>query len=606
MTAPNPQVAIVEVPGLPGPANTLTIGSVTSDLVASASITGSAPNQILNLVLPRGDAGPASDVSIGTVTTGPAGSLAGATLTGTPTNRLLNLTIPTGPSGPAPNLTVGTVTTGAAAVTITGTSPDYVLNFVLPSGSSGALPIGGVAGTWLKKNSATDYDASWAGITSADITDATSSGTASTVVKRDSSANTTVNQLTLSAAAPTATSHATRKDYVDSVGIPTGGGTNAILAKASGTNRDMQWMAASSTTAGVAMIRDGNGNTHINQLIIDALAPTSIDSATRKDYVDNQDLSMRRPAFPSIAADYTLALSDERKVVWTASATDVIVTVPPNTSSAFPVGTTIDFWQTNSGKITLAPGAGVTIRSPDNSLSTRGQYSVIRLIKTGSPDNWAVYGDTNNAIAQAISAAASSATNNAIVKRDSAGRAQVTDPSVNSDIATKNYIDNTAGTTANTASALVRRDSGGWITVGRVIIQSSPPTQSNEATRKDYVDGKTWLASSISDSTTVGRSVLTAVDATAARTAIGAGTSNLAIGTTSTTAKAGDYQPTSANISDSTATGRSLITAADAAAVRTISSAPFGNGITEIRLLTQAAYDAIGTKSATTLYVVQG
>lgn len=50
----------------------------------------------------------------------------------------------------------------------------------------------------------------------------------------------------------------------------------------------------------------------------------------------------------------------------------------------------------------------------------------------------------------------------------------------------------------------------------------------------------TQAASTISDSTTVGRSVLTAVDAAAARTAIGAGTSSLAIGTTGTTAAAGN------------------------------------------------------------------
>lgn len=53
----------------------------------------------------------------------------------------------------------------------------------------------------------------------------------------------------------------------------------------------------------------------------------------------------------------------------------------------------------------------------------------------------------------------------------------------------------------------------------------------------------TQAASTISDSTTVGRAVLTAVDAAAARAATGAGTSSLALGTTSTTAKAGDYQP---------------------------------------------------------------
>lgn len=55
-------------------------------------------------------------------------------------------------------------------------------------------------------------------------------------------------------------------------------------------------------------------------------------------------------------------------------------------------------------------------------------------------------------------------------------------------------------------------------------------------------------ASQVSDSTVTGRSVLTAADAATARTAIGAGTSNLTIGTSSGTAKAGDYTPTKSDV----------------------------------------------------------
>jgi hypothetical protein len=40
--------------GLPGPPNTLAIGSVTAGNAPSATITGSAPQQTLNLVLQRG------------------------------------------------------------------------------------------------------------------------------------------------------------------------------------------------------------------------------------------------------------------------------------------------------------------------------------------------------------------------------------------------------------------------------------------------------------------------------------------------------------------------------------------------------------------------
>ena len=44
---------IVSDPGVAGPPNTLTIGTVTTGESASASITGISPNQILNLVYPR-------------------------------------------------------------------------------------------------------------------------------------------------------------------------------------------------------------------------------------------------------------------------------------------------------------------------------------------------------------------------------------------------------------------------------------------------------------------------------------------------------------------------------------------------------------------------
>lgn len=45
------------IQGPTGPANTLKIGNVTSGAVASATITGTAPNQTLNLVLKQGDKG---------------------------------------------------------------------------------------------------------------------------------------------------------------------------------------------------------------------------------------------------------------------------------------------------------------------------------------------------------------------------------------------------------------------------------------------------------------------------------------------------------------------------------------------------------------------
>ena len=53
LTVTKPQTSVIEIhdPGVAGPANTLTIGTVTVG-DPSASITGTPPNQVLNLVYP--------------------------------------------------------------------------------------------------------------------------------------------------------------------------------------------------------------------------------------------------------------------------------------------------------------------------------------------------------------------------------------------------------------------------------------------------------------------------------------------------------------------------------------------------------------------------
>jgi hypothetical protein len=92
--------------------NSLSIGTVTSGAAASATIIGSAPSQVLNLVLPRGDTG-----SVGA-------------------------------TGPANALSIGTVTSGtAASAAITGSAPSQTLSLVLPKGDRGDTGATGTFGT---------------------------------------------------------------------------------------------------------------------------------------------------------------------------------------------------------------------------------------------------------------------------------------------------------------------------------------------------------------------------------------------------------------------------------------------------------------------------
>lgn len=60
--------------------------------------------------------------------------------------------------------------------------------------------------------------------------------------------------------------------------------------------------------------------------------------------------------------------------------------------------------------------------------------------------------------------------------------------------------------------------------------------------------GATVTVADITDSTDTGKALMKAVDAAAARTAIGAGTSNLSVGTAASQAKAGNYTPSSTEV----------------------------------------------------------
>lgn len=90
-------------------------------------------------------------------------------------------------------------------------------------------------------------------------------------------------------------------------------------------------------------------------------------------------------------ASYTLVLADKGKAVEVTSASATNVTVPPNSSVAYPIGTVIEVAQLGTGQVTLVAGAGVTLQTP-SSLLTRAQFSSLSLRKRAT-DTWLVTGD---------------------------------------------------------------------------------------------------------------------------------------------------------------------------------------------------------------------
>lgn len=111
----------------------ISIGTVTTGAAgssASANITGTPENPVLNLTIPRGDKGETGetgekgdtgatpDISVGTVSTLPLGSDATASMTGTPENPVLNIGIPVGLDDVATEATLAEI--DAESKTITG------------------------------------------------------------------------------------------------------------------------------------------------------------------------------------------------------------------------------------------------------------------------------------------------------------------------------------------------------------------------------------------------------------------------------------------------------------------------------------------------------
>jgi hypothetical protein len=91
-------------------------------------------------------------------------------------------------------------------------------------------------------------------------------------------------------------------------------------------------------------------------------------------------------------ASYTLVLTDAAQVINmnVASANDL--TVPLNSSVAFPIGTQILVYQSGAGQTTLVATSGVTIRSQGTKLKIQGQYGIAGLLKIGT-DEWVAYGN---------------------------------------------------------------------------------------------------------------------------------------------------------------------------------------------------------------------
>ena len=91
-------------------------------------------------------------------------------------------------------------------------------------------------------------------------------------------------------------------------------------------------------------------------------------------------------------SSYTTVLTDDGKLITADNAASIALTIPPNSSVAYGIGTQINVMQLGAGTVTITAGAGVTLRSDGSKLKTNAQYAVATCCKIAT-DTWVVVGN---------------------------------------------------------------------------------------------------------------------------------------------------------------------------------------------------------------------
>ena len=91
----------------------------------------------------------------------------------------------------------------------------------------------------------------------------------------------------------------------------------------------------------------------------------------------------------------TPSLDDNNGYIRGSNAAAITVTIPPNSSVAFPLGTSLTYRQAAAGQLEISPGSGVTLNAPASAsspLKTKQEGSTVQLVKVAT-DEWDIFGD---------------------------------------------------------------------------------------------------------------------------------------------------------------------------------------------------------------------
>jgi len=150
--------------------------------------------------------------------------------------------------------------------------------------------------------------------------------------------------------------------------------------------------------SGPGSITAGNNISVVGGQVSVVSNPTFANVVTASSGVAFSDGTQTKVGVPSITTidqktdSYTLSSLAERDTVIEISSTSATtLTIPAESTVNYPIGTTLDIVQTNTGQVTIAGAGGVTVNATPG-LKLRARWSSVTLLKRAS-NSWLVYGD---------------------------------------------------------------------------------------------------------------------------------------------------------------------------------------------------------------------
>ena len=153
-------------------------------------------------------------------------------------------------------------------------------------------------------------------------------------------------------------------------------GTGSVLPLLLGIGNGSQWAINTSgnfIAYGSDNLRDiGSATNRIRNVYVGS------------DVIVDGSFRLNNPINTQTGTTYTPVLTDAERYIQLNNAGAITLTVPSDTTTALPIGTTITFEQTGAGTVTFTADSGVTINSRGAVVATAGQFSVASIIKTAA------------------------------------------------------------------------------------------------------------------------------------------------------------------------------------------------------------------------------